>query len=102
LFFYATQAVDADNGNLNEAAIERVEWVITHAKRVQLGGIDIDQFQSKYVSESEQRDMRLAQLLSKAFFDRGIRLDHLKTQTGLHPEKPAMSGAYATVDAYTK
>ncbi len=103
IVFSVPQSVDAESGNLNEAAIARVEWIIARAKSVQLGGIDIDQFQSKYVSASEQSDaIRLAQLLSKAFLDRGIRQERLKTQTGLHPEKPMTNGAYVTVDAYTQ
>src|SRR5258706_3319217 len=82
IVFSVPQSVDAESGNLNETAIARVEWIIARAKSVQLGGIDIDQFQSKYVSASEQRDaIRLAQLLSKAFLDRGIRQERLKTQT---------------------
>jgi len=103
IVFSVPQSVDAESGNLNEAAIARVKWIIARAKSVQLGGIDIDQFQSKYVSASEQSDaIRLAQLLSKAFLDRGIRQERLKTQTGLHPEKPMTNGAYVTVDAYTQ
>jgi hypothetical protein len=103
IVFSATQSVDAESGSLNEAAIARVEWIIARAKSVQLGGIDIDQFQGKYVSASAQSDaIRLAQLLSKAFLDRGIRQKLLKTQTGLHPEKPVTNGAYVTVDAYTQ
>ncbi len=103
IVFSITQSVDGESGNLNEAAIARVEWIIARAKSVRLGGIDIDQFQSKDVSASEQSDaIRLAQLLSKAFLDRGVRQKRLKTQTGLHPEKPLTNGAYVTVDAYTQ
>jgi hypothetical protein len=98
-----TQSVDVESGSLNEAAIARVQWIIARAKGVRLGGIDIDQFQSKDVSASEQSDaIRLAQLLSKAFLDRGVKQERLKTQTGLHPEKPVTNSAYVTVDAYTQ
>jgi hypothetical protein len=103
IVFSVTQSVDVESGNLNEAAIARVEWIIARAKDVRLGGIDIDQFQSKDVSASEQSDaIRLAQLLNKAFLDRGVEQKRLKTQTGLHPEKPVPNTAYVTVDAYTQ
>jgi hypothetical protein len=103
IVFSVTQSVDAESGNLNEAAIARVEWIIARAKSVRLGGIDIDQSQSKDVSASEQSDaIRLTQLLSNAFLHRGVGKKRLKTLTGLHPETPLSNGAYVTVDAYTQ
>jgi len=103
IVFSLTQSVDVESGNLNEAAVARVEWIVARTKSVRLGGIDIDQFQSNDVSPSEQSHaIRLAQLLNKAFLDRGVSQKRLKTHTDLHPEKPATNSAYVIVDAYTQ
>jgi len=74
IVFSVAQSVDAESGNLNEAAIARVKWIIARAKKCSARSIDIDQFQSKYVSASETERCNSARTATQQGIPRpGIR-----------------------------